>query len=134
MATSERGRFLLDTHAFIWLATGDQRVPKHMFEQLRAEDVELWLSVASIWEMAIKRSLGKLTSEESLEQLIEAQLDAMQLRVLDVRRAHALAVERLPLHHRDPFDRLLVAQADAEGLCIVSRDAALDAYGIDRFW
>ncbi len=134
MATGDRSGYLLDTHAFIWLANGDRRVPERVTERLASVDQGLWLSVASIWEMAIKRSLGKLASDDPLDALIEAQLDAMQLRVLDVGRAHAVAVEELPFHHRDPFDRLLVAQAAVEGLTLVSRDVALDAYPIERFW
>jgi len=134
MTTAEPRRHLLDTHTFLWLATGDARLPPDLPHRLADPEVELLLSVASIWEMAIKKSLGKLTTTIPLEELIAAQCEAMAASVLDVRREHALGVATLPFHHRDPFDRLLVAQAVAEGLAIVSRDEAFDGYPVERVW
>jgi PIN domain nuclease of toxin-antitoxin system len=134
MGTAEPRRHLLDTHTFLWLATGDARLPPDLPHRLADPEVELLLSVASIWEMAIKKSLGKLTTTIPLEKLIAAQCQTMAVSVLDVRREHALGVATLPLHHRDPFDRLLVAQAVVEGLAIVSRDEAFDGYPVERVW
>lgn len=96
--------------------------------------MELFLSVAAIWEMAIKKSLGKLSTAIPLGELIAAQCSAMVVSLLDVRREHALGDEALPLHHRDPFDRLLVAPAVSEGLAIVSRDEVFDRYPVERVW
>lgn len=134
MSTAEPLRRLLDTHTFLWLATGDVRLPPDLPDRLADPEVELVLSVASIWEMATKKSLGKLTTTIPLEELIATQCEAMAVTVLDVRREHALGVATLPFHHRDPFDRLLVAQAVAEGLAIVSRDEAFDGYPFERVW
>ena len=130
---AERG-FLLDTHCFVWLAARAELVPEPVRERLAVADVPLWLSVASVWEMAIKRSLGKLETDLPLGQLLEEQCEAMRLQVLEISRDHALAVENLPWYHRDPFDRLLVAQALEEDLGLVSADAALDEYGVTRVW
>ena len=84
--------------------------------------------------MAIKKSLGKLELALPLSQLVDSQCEAMAIRLLDVTREHALAVEALDFHHRDPFDRLLIAQAMTEGLEIVSRDPVLDAYPVSLLW
>ena len=134
MATAESQRFLLDTHTFLWLATDPERVRPEVRSRLADASAEVWLSVASIWEMAIKTSLGKLSLRTPLGELVTAQCEAMSLSLLEVGRAHALGVESLPFHHRDPFDRLLVAQAVSEQLILVSADASLDAYPINRLW
>jgi PIN domain nuclease of toxin-antitoxin system len=96
-------------------------------------DHEMLLSTASVWEMAIKSSLGELRLGTTLERLVSGGLDR-GIRLLDVAGAHAYVVEHLPFHHRDPFDRLLVAQATHEGLQIVSGDPCFDAYSVTRVW
>lgn len=134
MATAEPVGYLLDTHVFIWLASEPTRVPEPVLFRLTQPDSKLFLSVASLWELAIKSSMGKLTLRVPLAELLRAQCEAMALGVLDVTRAHALGVEVLPFHHRDPFDRLLVAQAIHERLVIVSADTVLDDYPVERLW
>ena len=94
---------------------------------------ELWLSLASVWEMSIKQGLGKLGLRRRVERTVEIAI-RHGVRLLPIELAHVLAVRGLPPHHGDPFDRLLIAQAHTEGLALVSRDAALDAYGIVRVW
>jgi PIN domain nuclease of toxin-antitoxin system len=133
-AAEPASRLLLDTHAFLWLAGGDPRAGERIRARLEDPSLELLLSVASVWEMAIKKSLGKLVLEIPLGQLLEGQLDAMGLQILDVELEHAIAVEQLAWHHRDPFDRLLVAQAIIERLPIVSADPAFDPYPVERVW
>jgi PIN domain nuclease of toxin-antitoxin system len=126
-------RYLLDTHVFLWLATDDARltdVVRGIYEDI---EQECFLSAASVWEMAIKASLGKLALATSLDQLVRGGLDR-GMRLIDVRASHAYLVERLPYHHRDPFDRMLVAQASHEGMHIVSRDDRLDPYPVKRVW
>lgn len=134
MATGDSGRYLLDSHAFLWLASENARISNELRDRLAVPTNELWLSAASIWELAIKKSLGKLTTAVPLGSLIRDQCEAMAVTILDVQREHALGVEALPLHHRDPFDRLLVAQAICEGLELVSVDEAFDAYPVTRVW
>lgn len=126
-------RYLIDTHAFLWLATDDPQLTAAARTIFTDREQGCFLSAASIWEMAIKASLGKLALATSLEHLVRGGLDR-GLRVLDVTSGHAYRVERLPFHHRDPFDRLLVAQAMHEGMHLVSRDGRLDAYGVTRVW
>ena len=126
-------RHLLDTHAFLWLAAGDARLSRRVRARFADLDHEWFLSAASIWEMAIKASLGKLELATTVAQLVRGGVER-GIRVLAVDAEHAYGVERLPFHHRDPFDRLLVAQAVHEGLQIVSRDDQLDAYAVTRVW
>ena len=126
-------RYLLDTHAFLWLATDDPRLTAPVRTLYQDVEQECFLSTASIWEMAIKASLGKLSLGTSLDQLVKGGIDR-GVRLLDVRASHAYIVETLPFHHRDPFDRMLVAQATHEGMHVVSRDDRLDPYSVTRVW
>jgi PIN domain nuclease of toxin-antitoxin system len=127
-------RLLLDTHAVLWFAGGDARLSSRARRRIEDPDHDKFLSVASIWEAAIKASLGKLTLSISLEAVIEEGAANNGIALLDIRREHATAVDHLPFHHRDPFDRLLVCQAMIERMEIVSSDASLDAYPIRRIW
>ncbi|HEX7839533.1 MAG TPA: type II toxin-antitoxin system VapC family toxin [Kofleriaceae bacterium] len=126
-------RYLFDTHAFLWLATDDPQLTPAARAIFIDTDQECFLSAASVWEMAIKSSLGKLVLATSLEQLVRGGLER-GLRLLDVTCGQAYLVERLPFHHRDPFDRILIAQAMHEGMRLVSRDEQLDAYPVTRIW
>jgi PIN domain nuclease of toxin-antitoxin system len=100
---------------------------------MEAEDAELYVSTASVWEMAIKASLGRLTLPMSVDRYLAEKI-AEGYRIASVTWAHAAAVERLPFHHRDPFDRLIVTQALADRLPIVTRDRVFRKYGIDVVW
>jgi PIN domain nuclease of toxin-antitoxin system len=124
----------LDTHAFLWFAGGDARLSSRARRRIEDPAHDKFFSVASIWEAAIKVSLGKLALAISLEAVIEEGAANNGIALLDVRREHAAAVEHLPFHHRDPFDRLLVCQAMIERMEIVSSDASLDSYPIRRVW
>lgn len=125
---------LLDTHAFLWMAEGDERLSRNARERIERESLDLFLSMASVWEMAIKISLGKLRIHSSLRSLLQAARDRAGIQCLDLRLEHLLPLETLPFHHRDPFDRRLVAQCLTENLEVVSADAAFDAYGVRRVW
>jgi PIN domain nuclease of toxin-antitoxin system len=123
-------KLLLDTHTAIWLLSGDERLSDNARRHLIDESSQILLSAAVVWEVAIKRRLGKLDLPESyLDLLLGAGVQPLSITV-----THAAAVEQLPAHHRDPFDRLLVAQASIEGAAIVSRDDALRPYGITLIW
>ena len=127
-------RFLLDSHTFLWLASDDSQLPQRIRQLALDRQNVLLLSIASIWELAIKTSLGKLVLRTPLNELIDAQLTALGARVLPIETEHAVAVADLEFHHRDPFDRLLVAQALVEQVPLLSCDAQLDEYPIDRVW
>ena len=124
-------RLLLDTNVALWLLLGDRgRVSERAVEALEDERNEIALSAASVWEIAIKRSLGKLTIADGWA----AALRRLDFDPMPVTAIHAHAVEHLPWHHRDPFDRLLVAQAIVERLVLVSADARMGAYGVEVLW
>ncbi len=130
----ESGAYLLDTHTFLWLATEDERLSPTARELVLDPRNDLFLSVTSVWEMAIKKSLGRMELTFPLSRLVAEQLKQLRTSLLEIRREHALLVETLPFHHRDPFDRLLVAQAIEESLPLLSADRQLDAYPVDRVW
>jgi len=127
-------KLLLDTHALIWFAEDDARLSTAAREALNDEANDLFCSTASIWEMAIKVSIGKLKIAARLDGAFRRRLEQNGFGILTVEYAHAARVEELPWHHRDPFDRLLVAQATIENMALVSHDDQLDAYGIGRLW
>jgi len=127
-------RLLLDTHTFIWAATLDEQLSARAKALILDSENELFLSVASIWEMSIKASIGKLILNQPIEQIITEQVQINGVQILNIESVHALAVAALPWHHRDPFDRLLVCQSSLEKLTVLGRDSAMDAYGIERVW
>mgnify|MGYP001180821682 FL=1 len=126
-------RLLVDTHAFLWFAAGDARLSKAARRALEKDDGEWWLSAASVWELSIKSGLGRLTLPAPAAEYIADKVRA-GVRVLSVDWTHAAAVERLTPHHRDPFDRLLVAQAQAERLAIVTGDKMFARYDVRVVW
>jgi PIN domain nuclease of toxin-antitoxin system len=126
-------RALIDTHALLWFFLGDRRVSASARAVIEEEDAELVISAASVWEMAVKASSGKLALSSSIEDFVAGQV-ARGYRTLSVSALHAAAVEDLPWHHRDPFDRLLVAQALVERVAIVTRDPIFKKYGVSTIW
>jgi PIN domain nuclease of toxin-antitoxin system len=123
-------RLILDTHAALWWLSGDERFGSAAEEQMTDATNQVLLSAAVVWEVAIKRSLGKLEAPDDLA----ATFTAAGAQPLPIGLEHAALVERLPWHHRDPFDRLLIAQAIAERATLVSADAALHAYDVRVIW
>ena len=120
-------RLLLDTHLLLWAAARSERLPREARELLEDGANEVYYSAASIWEIAIKISLGRRRLNVNLDALRDA-LPAMGLAELSVTAAHAAGVGKLPLIHRDPFDRLLIAQSLAEPLTLLTNDAILGRY------
>jgi PIN domain nuclease of toxin-antitoxin system len=123
-------KLLLDTHIFIWADDEPERIPAALMTYLADEANELWLSLVSAWEMQIKRQLGKLHLQLSLAETTASHQQTNGLRLLPITAEHVYALDNLPLHHKDPFDRLLIAQAIAEDLTLVSVDPAFAAYSI----
>jgi PIN domain nuclease of toxin-antitoxin system len=127
-------QLLLDTHAFLWWVNDAPELSTKARKAIADEASTCFLSLASCWEMAIKSSLGKLGLAMPLDRFIPEQLAANGFSLLNIDFRHAARVESLPFLHRDPFDRLLVAQALAEKLTLVSADAMLSDYGVKRIW
>jgi PIN domain nuclease of toxin-antitoxin system len=123
---------LLDTHAFIWYSENDPKLPESVKIDIENAD-RVYLSIASLWEIAIKLSIGKLSLRSNYES-IEASLDPAGISLLPISFADTVRVMNLPLHHRDPFDRILIAQAIDHSLTLVSCDAAFAAYPIQIKW
>lgn len=127
-------KYLLDTHTLLWFLQGDKKLSDKARQFIDNPSNEKFLSVVSLWEIAIKVSLGKLALGKSFEKLFPEQLHFNRIQILDITVDSLTKLTTLPFHHRDPFDRLIIAQALVEGLPIIGADAAFDAYGISREW
>lgn len=127
-------RLLLDTHTFIWFVTDSPRISITAKTLIEDEYNEKLLSIASIWEMAIKHSIGKLTFELPFMSFITSQMQQNSMELVNIQIEHLNVVANLPLHHRDPFDRLIIAQAMVEQMPVVGSDKAFDSYSVQRLW
>jgi PIN domain nuclease of toxin-antitoxin system len=125
---------LLDTHAFLWFVWDDERLSQTAKRLIEDPSHAKHVSVASGWEIAIKCSLGKLRLDDSAATFIPRELAANGFALMSITLKHVAGVENLPFHHRDPFDRLIVAQCLSDALDVVSRDSSFDEYGIRRHW
>ena len=123
-------RALLDTHCWLWLQTDPGRLGEVLLADLGDPSSERYLSSASAWEIAIKYALGKLPLPEDPTTYVPDRMRISRFRELPITHADALAVTSLPPHHRDPFDRLLVAQARDHGLTLVTADAVIESYDV----
>ena len=126
-----RVRALLDTHSFLWWESDEDRLSKSAFDIIRDGRNELLVSVATIWEVAIKYAEGRLVLPTAPDLFIAERLRRNRWTELPIDRLHAIRAGSLPRLHGDPFDRMLIAQAQIERLTIVTRDAAFDAYDVD---
>ena len=127
-------KLLLDTHAFIWWDSMPDRLSDRAAALCMDSENELILSVASLWEMQVKAQLGKLTLKKPLRRLVEGQQESNGLQLLPIRPEHTYALDDLPPHHKDPFDRIIVAQAKIEGLCVLSHDSIIRKYPVAVEW
>jgi PIN domain nuclease of toxin-antitoxin system len=126
-------KLLLDTHTFIWWDSDPKRLSAPALAALRDPVNSIWLSVVSVWEIVIKVDLGNMTLRIPLPDIINQQL-ANGLQILSIGLSHVLAVEGLPTVHKDPFDRLLVAQSSIEGAELVTKDPVFNAYPVRTLW
>jgi PIN domain nuclease of toxin-antitoxin system len=127
-------RLLLDTHVLLWWDSEPSKIPPSTLQILENPQNNLWISIVSLWEIQIKTQLGKLKLNLPLQDLVaqQQQINGLQLLPIDLR--HVLALEALPYHHKDPFDRLLIAQSIAENLVCVSADSVFKQYAISLLW
>ena len=125
---------LLDTQAFLWWADDSPRLSKRARAAIAKPDETCFLSLASCWEMAVKISLGRLKLPQSVDRFVAHHMAANGIEPVGISLPHTARVATLPFHHRDPFDRLIVAQAIEEGLSVVSSDRVFNKYGVPRVW
>jgi PIN domain nuclease of toxin-antitoxin system len=125
-------RLLIDTHAFLWFLAGDSKLRVPARRRIEDSRNERFLSIASVWEMAIKLSLGKLRLEDPLEDVVTRGTVETGIALLAISKDHAIRVATLPWYHHDPFDRLLIAQALEEDLAVLTRDDAFESYSVRR--
>jgi PIN domain nuclease of toxin-antitoxin system len=127
-------KLLLDTHTLLWFALNDPQLSAPATAAIVDPANEKWVSPASYWEIAIKISTGKYALAAPYEDFWRNAIDANGFQVLHILTRHTALLTTMPYHHRDPFDRLIVAQALAEGMAVVSVDPIIDAYGVPRVW
>jgi PIN domain nuclease of toxin-antitoxin system len=127
-------KLLLDTHTFLWAITGDQRISQRVTATILDSANEVYVSVASSWEISIKYSLGKLRLPQSPDHYLPAQRTAAGFKLLLVDEPEVCQVHRLPPIHRDPFDRLLIAQANCYGMTLATDDSIFSAYPVRTLW
>ena len=131
---SEPSRVLLDTHAFLWWVTDERPLPRKTARIISVEGNVVYVSHATVWEMAIKAALGKLTLPETAGSFVQKQCKLNRFQFLPISLAAIAGVEALPHHHNDPFDRLLVSQCLEAKIPIVSADAVMEKYRVSRIW
>jgi PIN domain nuclease of toxin-antitoxin system len=125
---------LVDSHAFLWFVRNDPKLSSAARAFIADPNNSILLSAASLWEIAIKVGIGKLTLTEPYDAFMSQELHKNDTDILAIAIAHGAAVISLPFHHRDPFDRMIVAQAKVENMPIINCDVAFDAYGVPRIW
>ena len=127
-------RVLVDTQTFLWALENDPRLSKKAKQILTSDSNELVFSLVSLWEIAIKIQIGKLKTIGSSVVYVRDEVEEYGMEILPIHYSHILALERLPLHHGEPFDRLILAQATAESLPILSNDSEFPAYPVKLIW
>lgn len=125
---------LLDTHALLWLITGDRRLSETARKTFLEQENRLFFSIAGFWEICIKMSLGKLSLKRQWIKTIRDEMKANTIQWLPIEIMHCTELTKLPFYHRDPFDRMLIAQAMVEDMQLLSRDRRLSDYEITRVW
>lgn len=127
-------KYILDTVTLLYLVTDQQnKIPKKVVQKIRAS-TELYLSVASTWEMAIKSSIGRLIFHQPMEVVLTAIINKMNLETLPILNQHAIRISQLPFYHKDPFDRLIIAQSQIEDIPIITPDKFFKKYDVNIVW
>ena len=126
--------YLLDTHALLWIVTDDLQLSDKAKQIFLDSEKRLYLSMASVWELAIKSSLSKISLGMPLEEFINSHVRGIDIDILEIKLPHVLRIENLPFIHRDPFDRLIISQAIEDNLIIVGNDSLFDQYNVTRIW
>lgn len=127
-------RLLLDTQCWLWWFSQPEKLSEQVIEQIVDETNEVWFSVASVWEIGIKVAIGKLPLPEQIDDYISTRMTQLGARSLEITASHALRAAALPLVHRDPFDRMLIAQSQIEAMTLVSADSIFNRYEVSVIW
>lgn len=125
--------FLLDTHAFLWFVAADKQLPMSVKEKIEDINQSCFLSAASLWEVTIKIQIGKLDLEITLSELFD-YADRNQIEIVPITYEHLITLSQLPMHHSDPFDRLIISQAISEDLVVLTRDKLFNNYQVKQQW
>ena len=125
--------YLLDTHAFLWFVAGDTQLPNSVKEIIEDYNKPCYISIASFWEIAIKLQIGKLISGLSLIELFRFA-DRNQIEIIPINEKHLIAQMKLKFEHKDPFDRIIIAQSIAEKLILISKDDSIKKYKVKMLW
>lgn len=126
--------YLIDTHTLLWIVTDSPKLSDRAKELYLNPENKIFFSLASIWELAIKSSLSKLTLEIPLEEFVDEHIKGNDIQILNIELPHILRIEKLPFHHRDLFDRLIICQQIENNLPIIGSDKEFDKYGVRRIW
>ena len=124
-------KLLLDTHSFLWFVNDNPRLSEHLKDLIEDENNDIYLSFASLWEMSIKYNLGKLTFDTSYEEFVDEEIIKSNIKLLDIKLEHFKINATLPLHHKDPFDRLIIAQSIVEEIPVITVDLAFAKYPVN---
>ena len=127
-------QYLIDTHTLLWITDNNPKLSKKAKSIYLNPANDIYISLASIWEVVIKVSLQKLIIEDTVANFINTQIKGNSIKILDIKLKHIVALENLPYYHRDPFDRLIITQSLLEKIPVLSRDRILDQYPIKRIW
>jgi len=127
-------KLLLDTHTFIWIVSDSSKLSNKVATLFSSEENQVYLSSVNLWEIQIKTQLGKLKLDGTLSDIVSKQISENQLEPLSVNFDHVMQLDNLPIHHKDPFDRLLIAQAQSEELTLLSKDAVFEQYDVQVIW
>ena len=127
-------KLLLDTHAFLWFCLNDPQLSEQTLILIANPANDIFVSPASYWELAVKIGLRKYSLQQPVDTFFEDQISENQFKILPIEPRHVAPLTKLDFHHRDPFDRLIIAQAMIEDISIISADSAFDAYPVTRIW
>ena len=126
-------KFLLDTHTLIWFFTELEKLPTNLISQIESSNNTCFVSISSLWEISIKHSIGKIDLRIPLPDFFD-EVNYSSIQIQPITPTHLIHLSSLPLHHRDPFDRLIIAQAKAENYTVLSRDKMFSNYPIHTLW
>lgn len=127
-------KLLLDTHAFLWFIGGNPNLSQKARQAIENENNQRFLTIASLWEIAIKVSIGKLKLELSIPDLVTKQVDDNDIKILEITSEHLEQLTKLDFHHKDPFDRLIIAQSLVENMTIITKDTKFVSYPVSILW